>query len=314
MASPQSSPADTHQALQAALVARLGQVMEQVWSLLDLGDVEGSLPRFVAALTAILNRYGLAAAAAADSFYRSQRATTGTEYPMPAVRVSAPAELQVDELVIDSVATAVVDGPDAGERTLDSEAEQLVQDQARRQVMSTAQLDRAARGWARVVEPGACSFCLMLALRGPVYRSQRTGSFKAHKRKPNGSGGDCRCHAEPVFGKWEPQASVRDAQALWAQVTKGRSGHDARVAFRQAVEGRTVTGAKAKTAGGKSKPAPAGTDRHGNPYVQVTPGRERKFEEAQLRVLLAMPPAKTPEAAEWRADRISEIRTFLGEK
>lgn len=305
--------ADAHQALQAALLTRMGQVMEQVWSLLDLDDIEGSLPRFMAALAAILNRYGKAAGAAADVFYRSQRAASGAKYPMPAVRAAAGAsEATVDALVVDSVSTAVVDGPDAGERTLDSEAEQLVQDQARRQVMSTAQLDRAAKGWARVVEPGACSFCLMLALRGPVYKAQRTASFKAHKRKPNGSGGDCRCHAEPVFGKWEPQASVRDAQVLWAQVTKGRSGHDARVAFRQAVEGRTVTGARAKGAGGKSKPSPAGTDRHGNSYAPVLPGRERKYEEAQLRVLLAMPPAKTPEAAKWRADRIAEIRTFLG--
>lgn len=297
MADPQLSPADTHQAVQATLSARMVSVLDQVWGLLDPSDLEGSLPRFVAALTAILTRYGAASAAAADTFYQSQRIRAGVNGRMPRPRAEVVPEVAVDQVVVDSVATAIGSGAAAGERALDSEAEQLVLDQSRRLIMSTAQLDRAARGWARVVEPGACSFCLMLAMRGAVYKSKATGNFRAHTRRPDGSGGDCRCHAEPVFGFWEPQASVRDAKKLWDQVTQGRSGHDARVAFRQALEGREVTGAKKKR----------------STYAALKPGRERKYEEAQLRVLTALPPAKTPEAATWRADRIADIRRFLGE-
>ena len=53
---------------------------------------------------------------------------------------------------------------------------------------------------------------------------------------------NCRCHAEPVFTAYEPSARMREAQATWAQATKGRYGADARAAFRQALEGRPVTG------------------------------------------------------------------------
>ena len=79
----------------------------------------------------------------------------------------------------------------------------------------------------------------MLALRagaGFLYTSKRSADFSAHD--------NCRCHAEPVFNAYEPSYRMRQMQMLWAEATAGRSGHDARVAFRQAVEGRPVTGSK----------------------------------------------------------------------
>lgn len=282
--------------------------MPSVWSLLDLNDLEHSLNRFIEALTAILTRYGFASTTAADMFYQGKRANAGVPGSMPHHKVKPISEVEVRALVVDSVSTALMDGMQAGEQSLDSEAEQLVLNQSRRQIMSTAQLDREAKGWARVVEPGACSFCLMLALKGPWYKTHKSGNFRAHVKQPNGSGGDCRCHAEPVFGEWEPQAAVRDAQALWEETNgKGKhSGHDARVAFRQAVEGRKVTGAKKGT-------GPDAKDRHGRAYVPVTRKKTRAQEEHQLRVLEALPPAKTPAAAKWQADRITEIRKWLSE-
>lgn len=57
--------------------------------------------------------------------------------------------------------------------------------------------DKAAAGWLRVAEPGACTFCLMLASRasyGILYRSEKTANFRAHTRTTRG-GGECRCHA-----------------------------------------------------------------------------------------------------------------------
>lgn len=312
MASPQ---AEVHQAAQDALTERMARIMPSVWSLLDLDDLSHSLNRFVEALTAILSRYGLATTTAADMFYQSKRANVGAPGSMPHHRVKPISAADIDAVVVDSVATALTDGAQAGERSLDSEAEQLVLNQSRRQIMTTAQLDRAAKGWARVVEPGACSFCLMLAMKGPFYNSKRTANFRAHTKKPDGSGGDCKCHAEPVFGQWEPQAVVRDAQALWESINgKGkRSGHDARVAFRQALEGRKVTGARTNGPDGKPRPLPAGKDRQGRPYSLVTPERTRKFEQNQLRVLSALPPAKTPAAAKWRADRIESARKWLAD-
>jgi hypothetical protein len=112
-------------------------------------------------------------------------------------------------------------------------AAQLVLDQGRDTIIENALRDPKAKGWVRVTEPGACSFCLMLAIRGGMgvlYKAENTADFKAHD--------NCRCHAEPVFNAYEPSHVLRQAQAVWVKSTKGLSGNDARIAFRQAVEGR----------------------------------------------------------------------------
>jgi len=85
----------------------------------------------------------------------------------------------------------------------------------------------------------------MLALRagaGFLYTSKQSANFRAHTPNADGSGGLCQCHAEPVFTAYEPSAHMREMQKLWTDATKGRSGNDARNAFRQAMEGRPVTG------------------------------------------------------------------------
>jgi len=70
---------------------------------------------------------------------------------------------------------------------------------AREAVAVTSSRDPQFLGWARVAEPGACSFCRMLATRGAVYTEQtvtRTfGGLKFHTKRPNGSGGECKCRA-----------------------------------------------------------------------------------------------------------------------
>lgn len=60
-------------------------------------------------------------------------------------------------------------------------------------VMDNAARDKAA--FARVPEPGACEFCLMLASRGFVY-SRRTVDQTGEGDRFHGG---CRCHAMPVW-------------------------------------------------------------------------------------------------------------------
>jgi hypothetical protein len=99
--------------------------------------------------------------------------------------------------------------------------------------------DKAAKGWARITRPTACSFCRMLAARGPVYLTEASGNFRAHVTK-NGRGGTCQCTVEPWIGpSYEPTAQVRADVALWDQITtEGFTGADARNEFRRRVEGR----------------------------------------------------------------------------
>lgn len=62
--------------------------------------------------------------------------------------------------------------------------------------------DQEAIGWSRVTRPGACKFCLMLAGKGSVYRSESTAIFAAH--------GKCHCAARPEFrgGDHGPEANA----------------------------------------------------------------------------------------------------------
>jgi hypothetical protein len=76
-------------------------------------------------------------------------------------------------------------------------------------VIQAAHKDKAA--YARIPEPGACKFCLMLASRGFVYSKDTVGeSRKFH--------GKCRCNAMPVWD--ETRARVEygyDPDALYDQ-------------------------------------------------------------------------------------------------
>lgn len=299
-----SRQAEAQRAGQEALAAAALPLLSRSWSLVDLQDLQGSLPRFRMAVQAVVEYYGRASAAAAVEWFRQERRAAGVVGRVSLKAVPATPEGFVDSLVADSVAALLVT-PETAPDVLDSQAQHLILQQGRNQMLSASAQDAAAKGWARVPNPDACSFCLMLAARGAVYGSKRAANFRAHFKQPNGSGGDCRCTVEPLFrNHYEPTAVVRNAQALWADSTKGRSGKDARDAFRQAVEGRPVTGSTTKGTPRKGR-TPAHT--HNAPQ-----GRTAETQAAQLKVLEAMPPAKTPEAAAWRVVRIAEIRKFLG--
>lgn len=76
-------------------------------------------------------------------------------------------------------------------------------------VIQAAHKENAA--YARVPEPGACKFCLMLASRGFVYSKDTAGDSKKFH-------GKCRCNAMPVWD--ETRARVEygyDPDALYDQ-------------------------------------------------------------------------------------------------
>jgi hypothetical protein len=93
----------------------------------------------------------------------------------------------------------------------------LVLNGGRDTIVRTAGADPIATGWERVIEPGACSFCSMLAGRGGVY-SEASVNFRAHDH--------CHCVGRPVF---RGQASInQDLSIKWGEVTKGYRGAAAR--------------------------------------------------------------------------------------
>lgn len=63
----------------------------------------------------------------------------------------------------------------------------------------------AATSWSRVAEPGACSFCTMLAGRGAVYHSAKSaGSMVSAPGAVAAFHDNCRCIVKPTFYRSEP--------------------------------------------------------------------------------------------------------------
>lgn len=229
-----------------ALVVRA--VLHAWASLLDPHDLKGTTPRLIAAVEAIVKHYGLASAAGALAEYRVQRHAAGVPGRPTLHMPPSPTHDDVTGLV--EHALSPLYGPVTPETeqkvrdALASEVEQMVLDQSRAAIIAATQADPQAKGWARVTEPDACSFCRLLATRGAVYRSEASADFRAHTKQPNGSGGTCRCHVEPVFNAYEMTAQARQDRAAYDRLAEkfGHSGRAIHIAWRQHVEGRPVTG------------------------------------------------------------------------
>jgi hypothetical protein len=263
----------------------LSHELDQAWAMLDVHNLKGTLPRFKAAVTVLVQRYGKASMALASNFYLTQRreagiagsirvqmadpataeqvskaidsATDGLWKIPPADLMPAPTETPTVPSAPDNLPPDTITDPrdiedlvTAARTQVQGAAEKLAQDPARQTTLDTVQKDRKAKGWARIPEPslsatGTCGFCALLATRGAVYKTKTTAEFQAHD--------GCKCHPEPVFtGTYVPSAQVMDWQQTYAEVSQGRSGADARAAFRQSIEGRPVTGLTK----GKNKPKP----------------------------------------------------------
>lgn len=232
---PQPEQAQAGQAHIAALTA---SGVLAAWALLDLHALKSTTPAFLAAVHASARRLGSASAAGALQVYRHERIAAGVTESLPRVPMPTPISLPEVEAAI-TWALGGLYGPVTDEAIksaqsgAQSAAERLVLNQGRTVTLSAVQADPKARGWARIAEPDACSFCAMLATRGPTYKSEATAAFDAHD--------NCRCIAQPVFGTWRPSASTKALQQVWQESTAGLSGDAARIAFRQALEGRPRT-------------------------------------------------------------------------
>jgi hypothetical protein len=233
--------AESHRTEQAALGSLLADLIAHAWArLVDTHNLKGSSPRLTVAVEAIVKKYGAASASHALAAYRQQRRDAGIP-GRPALRM--PESPSHDEIVRvvestlhDLYGTVTPESEAKVQDALTAEVEQLVLDQGRRATIDAAEADKEAKGWARVPEPDACSFCALLSTRGAVYKTRESASFEAH---PN-----CRCNVEPLFNAYEPSAEIRQWQADYKRLADeyGHSGRGIHVAWRQHIEGRPVTG------------------------------------------------------------------------
>lgn len=253
MAARVSEQAETraYYAAQAALGAEIASSIRDFLDVLDPADIRGTFPDLRTIAAALGSRGSSAAIALAADYYTDLRealdAPGSFNVPIVDAPLMADLERSVDLLTGDLMASldSVVDDIYLGELAtqLAAEAEGAAQTAAAdfgiEQLFAAMDGDREAKGWARVVKIGACSFCRMLATRGPVYATKASANFRAHT-VVNGRGGVCQCTVEPLIGNaYEAPAQVRADTALWDQINaEGFRGAAARNEFRRRIEGR----------------------------------------------------------------------------
>lgn len=217
---------------QASIAARAMGFASLLWAGLDIDDLDGSTPAWLAANTAV----------AADHYAQSARATAGyvAEYRAaelaprlsrdlsPATRPPFAAAATAHALQLAGpvrVKMLVGSGmpPDeaadgAKTKFLGMMSRQVLMG-GRRTIDATTRRDPQAIGWRRVTSGAkTCAFCAMLASRGPVY-----GSYASGGGAP-GEGleyhGGCQCHAEIVYGEWKPNQDEQRFIDAYEQAAK----------------------------------------------------------------------------------------------
>lgn len=231
-----------HRAAQARLAATFAPRMLAVWRLLDPARLDATAADWLAVAVPLVESDRRRSATLAGDYVSAFRTVEIGEGVAPTLAPPSPAT--APSLVVTGPATvkastgrgAPLDrAAEAGRVASTRAAIRHVLDGGRRTILDTVDADPEAVGWARVTSGDPCSFCAMLASRGPVYRSRGSASFASHPTAATHDGD--LCSFEPVYigdGDWP--ARSRDYRDLWDRSTVGLSGADARRAFRRAHE------------------------------------------------------------------------------
>lgn len=102
----------------------------------------------------------------------------------------------------------------------------------RRTLMRAVEDTPEVLGYARVLTGlENCAFCVMLASRGPVYRSRESAGDPEMRVFHKG----CDCKVVPVFNTqdWPGRAQYKELAQLWRDATRGYSGKNALNALRR---------------------------------------------------------------------------------
>lgn len=132
-------------------------------------------------------------------------------------------------------------------------AARIVMNGGRGLIWRQSESDKRVIGYARISTTGTpCGWCAMLISRGPVYKSQRSATYKggaASYVDGDKYHDNCHCVAIPVFdSEWFAQSPLfdlnREYEDLWPAVTRGLSGKAALSAWRRYIRQQQKTQAQ----------------------------------------------------------------------
>lgn len=132
-------------------------------------------------------------------------------------------------------------------------AARVVQNGGRSKLWEMGENDSATVGYVRLSRTGTpCGWCAMLISRGPVYRSEKSATYKggaAEYEDGDKYHDNCNCYAMPIFSREQYNDSSlfdlnREYQEAWPRVTRGLSGKAAVSAWRRYIKSTRNTEAE----------------------------------------------------------------------
>ena len=203
---------------------------------LDFRDLDGSFPRYLVAVAALVHRQRRRSAGVASAYMRAMARAHNLDGGVAGIKLAEPVESE--RLATSLHATSVGATKRAVRAGQEQQAAQAtafvvaagavarhVLNGGRETVMRSAVAMPAARGWRRVASPSGCTFCRTLAGRDELYTTGTSAEdFGAHDH--------CSCSVEPVF--WATDTGVDPADFRREVATYAPSSRYSTPAFARA--------------------------------------------------------------------------------
>ncbi len=238
---------EVHRRDQIQLRDQLIRDFATLWPLLDHENYAGTLPGYMAAVTALVQRGAITSASLSTAYYVAFRAAEEVP-PTDVGALFVPTPVDLDAVT----GSLLVTGPKlfndamrrglgrskAAERSLvatTGTVGRLALNGGRDKIAGAIQRDPVALGFARVSDGNPCYWCAMLCSRGAVYTESTAITTKDGHAYHDG----CACGLEPVFSSADYRLPGRgdEFRALYDTSTQGAGyGRDKVNAFRRAYE------------------------------------------------------------------------------
>ena len=177
------------------ILARAEADLEVFYASLDLTDIARAREQLIDFMLALVESYGRTSALTAAQFYDALRSAS----PNATGTYRAILGGNVTRVEIDGTVRWAVDGLLKGDEgstlsRLSGAAQRYITNQGRDTIALNSYRDPSPGRWARVPSgPTTCGFCLSLASRGPVSRSEATA-----RTASDGTAYHDRCDCQPV--------------------------------------------------------------------------------------------------------------------
>lgn len=236
---------------QIAVTATLTQALHTLWPATNPLSSQKALTTYRGGVAVVVEQFSQAATSLARDAYMSARTEAGVPGPYQPKPVAMPPRSLVDAGV-DWAMRAQAEAADieaAIMARVDAAMQKAVVDEARAQLVDAVEGDDKALGFRRVARPGACYWCLALAVRRTRRDGERLGVYKSREtagQLPSNATGqinryhnNCHCTVEPVFDAAERlPAWLADMETFYHDSTRDSGKGESLNDFRRALAAR----------------------------------------------------------------------------